>query len=360
MRLIERRQESPGRRWWPWFLPYSGRWLEYGCETCSGGRLRQPESIAKRLFQAFGGLGAVRWRNRDGFRILMYHRFPAERRQEFARQLEHVKRNYRVLPLEQIVRALKEGRAIEPNTLAITVDDGHRDFYETAYPELKARALTATVFLTTGFLDGSWLWFDRVNWLFRNARVDAAAIAMPYETRHFALDTDARRMAAGGEVAESLVLLENADREKRIGEMERSLKVATPAVIAAEFAPLLWNQVREMAANGISFGAHTVTHPTLSAVSEGAQIEAELQESKRRVEEETQREAPIFCYPNGKDSDISDAVVASARASGFAAAVQTEPGLNTRTTDLLRLRRMAADPGHNEHYFARICAVMRR
>jgi peptidoglycan/xylan/chitin deacetylase (PgdA/CDA1 family) len=302
----------------------------------------------------------VRWRNRDGFRILMYHRFPAERRQEFARQLEHVRRHYRVLPLEQIVRAVKEGRAIEPNMLAITVDDGHRDFYEIAYPELKARALSATVFLTTGFLDGAWLWFDRVNWLFRNARVPAVDIAMPAETRHFALDTDARRMAAGGEVAESLVLLENADREKRIGEIERSLNVATPAVIAPEFAPLLWNQVREMAASGISFGAHTVTHPTLSAVSERAQIDAELRESKRRVEQEAQREAPIFCYPNGRDADISEAVVASARESGFVAAVQTEPGLNTQATNLLRLRRMAADPDQNEHYFARVCAVMRR
>jgi peptidoglycan/xylan/chitin deacetylase (PgdA/CDA1 family) len=290
----------------------------------------------------------------------MYHRFLAERRQEFARQLEHVRRHYRVLPLDRIVRSLQTGERIEPNTLAITVDDGHRDFYETAYPELKARAIPATVFLTTGFLDGAWLWFDRVNWLFRNARVEAAEMPMPGGARRFELDTDAHRFAAGGEVAESLVALENADREKRIGEIERALNVPTPAVIANEFAPLLWDQVREMAESGISFGAHTVTHPTLSAISERAQIDVELRESKRRVEQETQREAPIFCYPNGRDADISEVVVASARECGFVAAVQTEPGLNTRTTDLLRLRRMGADPDQNERYFARVCAVMRR
>jgi peptidoglycan/xylan/chitin deacetylase (PgdA/CDA1 family) len=302
----------------------------------------------------------VRWRNRDGFRVLMYHRFPAEHRRDFARQLDHVKRHYRVLPLDQIVRSLEAGQRLEPDTLAITVDDGHGDFYETAYPELKSRAMPATVFLTTGFLDGAWLWFDRVNWLFRNARAKAAEIPMPDGMRRFDLDTETRRIAAGGEVAESLVPLENADREKRIGELERTLNITTPAVIAKEFAPLLWNQVREMSANGISFGAHTVTHPTLSALSERTQIDVELRESKRRVEQETQRDAPIFCYPNGRDVDISDAVVASARACGFAAAVQTEPGLNTRATDLLRLRRMAADPDQNEHYFARVCAVMKR
>ena len=289
----------------------------------------------------------------------MYHRFPTDSRFSFGWQLDHARRHYRVKPLEEIVVALREGRSPEPNWLAITVDDGHRDFYDVAYPEIKARGLSATVFLATGFLDGAWLWFDRVNWLFRNARVQSAEIQMQDRSTHFDLDGPANRAAAGGQVAESLVFMENSDRDERIRELERILGVTTPGAIAQEYAPLRWGEVREMAANGICFGAHTVTHPTLSAVTERVRIDEELRSSKRRVEEETNREAPVFCYPNGRDVDITDAVVASVRQCGFHAAVQTEPGLNTRNTDLMRLRRMAAAPDYGERYFERVCAVMR-
>src|SRR6185312_1005707 len=110
-------------------------------------RLSEPESIAKKLFHALGGVSLIRWRNRHGFRILMYHRFPAESRSGFGRQLDHARRHYKVKPLEEIVAALRQGHTPEPNCLAITVDDGHRDFHDVAYPELKARGLSATVFL---------------------------------------------------------------------------------------------------------------------------------------------------------------------------------------------------------------------
>ena len=197
----------------------------------------------------------------------MYHRFPAESRSAFGRQLDYVRRRYTVKPLEEIVAELREGHNPGPDSLAITVDDGHRDFHDVAYPELKARGLSATVFLTTGFLDGAWLWFDRVNWLFRNARVQSAEVRMRNGSAHFDLDSAAKRAAAGGEVAESLVFMENSDRDQRIRELERILGIVTPKTIAQEYAPLRWDEVREMAANGISFGAHTVNAPTLSAVT---------------------------------------------------------------------------------------------
>lgn len=301
----------------------------------------------------------IRWRNRHGFRILMYHRFPAESRSTFGRQLDHARRNYIVKPLEEIVSALAQSRSLEPNLLAITVDDGHRDFHDVAYPELKARGMSATVFLTTGFLDGAWLWFDRVNWLFHNAGVKSTEVQIAGHSAHFDLGTARERAIAGGQVAESLVFMENLERDARIRELERILGVATPEIIAPEYAPLGWDEVRQMAANGISFGAHTVTHPTLSALTERVRIDEELRLSKQRVEQETNREAPVFCYPNGRDADITDAVVESARQCGFSAAVQTEPGLNTPNTDLMRLRRMGAEPDYAENYFERVCAVMR-
>jgi|SRR5579885_3221729 hypothetical protein len=182
---------------------------------------------------------------------------------------------------------------------------------------------------------------------------------MPGGSLRFDLDTPARRASAGSQVARSLVFMENSDRDIRIRDFELILGVTTPEMVAQEYAPLRWHDVREMAANGISFGSHTVTHPTLSAVAERVRIDQELRFSERRVEDETNREAPVFCYPSGRDVDITDVVVEMVHQYGYQAAVQTEPGLNRRDTDLMRLRRMGTDPDYDGLYFERICAVMR-
>ena len=57
---------------------------------------------------------------------------------------------------------------------------------------------------------------------------------------------------------------------------------------------------------------------------------------------------------------VANSLDSSRRRERIPAAVQTEPGLKTNATDLLRLRRMGADPAQTEDYFARVCAVMRQ
>jgi peptidoglycan/xylan/chitin deacetylase (PgdA/CDA1 family) len=41
-----------------------------------------------------------------------------------------------------------------PNPVVITFDDGYANFFDEAWPRLRARGMTATVFLVTGHLDG--------------------------------------------------------------------------------------------------------------------------------------------------------------------------------------------------------------
>jgi peptidoglycan/xylan/chitin deacetylase (PgdA/CDA1 family) len=307
----------------------------------------------------------TRWRNRDGFRILAYHRFwpPDDTvRTHWDAQLRHLRKHYVVRPIPQIVADLLERRQLAPNTLAITVDDGHRDFYTVAYPALKAHGLPATVFVTTGFLDHkAWLWFDEVVYAFRHARAavfDADVPGAP--PARFALDTPQHKCEAGAVVAEALQPLPAETRKAWTADLARRLNADVPPLPDAEYAALAWDEVREMAANGISFCAHTVTHPTLSSLPDGAAIFREMAESKRRVEEETHQEAPVFCYPNGRDRDVSPAIVQTAKDAGFRGAVMMEPGLNLPGTDLFRLRRMGVEPVLDPMYFARQCAVLHR
>ena len=82
---------------------------------------------------------------------------------------------------------------------------------------------------------------------------------------------------------------------------------------------LTWQQVRDMQQAGFTFGAHTLTHPFLTSLSEEEAFN-EIFESKRIIEERTQKSVNFFCYPFG---DFNSQVVEFTKKCGFKGAVVT-------------------------------------
>jgi peptidoglycan/xylan/chitin deacetylase (PgdA/CDA1 family) len=314
------------------------------------------KSTAATAFHHAGGLAAVRWFNRQGLRILMYHRFSD--RAALARQCAHIRRHYQPVSMATVSEWLHAGRSLPPYALAVTVDDGHGDFQEGGYPVFAEYGIPVTVFVVTDFLDGkSWLWFDRVVCAFGQAKVSEASIEMPGgNVLHFKLESAASRRAAGQHLADLAVALSPADRRKLVGELPRLLKAEMPEQAPPEYRPLSWDAVRLLAASGVEFGAHTKTHPILSALTDPEELREEIADSKARIESELDRPVLHFCYPNGKMRDIGPAAVEAVRAAGMQTAVTAEPGLNHVHRDAFLLNRIGADPSHEEKYFARSLA----
>jgi len=115
-------------------------------------------------------------------------------------------------------------------------------------------------------------------------------------------------------------------------------------------------EIRDAASNGIEFGAHTQTHPILSAVVSQQDLAAEIAGSKLIIEERLDREVAHFCYPNGSDRDFTPATVQAVRDAGFRTATTTMPGMVSPATDALRLRRVGVEPALEERYFAECAA----
>jgi peptidoglycan/xylan/chitin deacetylase (PgdA/CDA1 family) len=121
--------------------------------------------------------------------------------------------------------------------------------------------------------------------------------------------------------------------------------VATGLITAGRYRdqPMLTAaHIREMADHGVAFGAHTVTHAILSALSPHAAA-SEISRSKAQVEELAGREAIAFAYPNGRRGDFSDDDVAAVRACGFRCGVTTIHGANAPAQDPFLLRRIGLD-----------------
>jgi peptidoglycan/xylan/chitin deacetylase (PgdA/CDA1 family) len=62
---------------------------------------------------------------------------------------------------------------------------------------------------------------------------------------------------------------------------------------------LSWGQIREMHRWGVSFGAHTLTHPDLTRLAP-ERLEAEIRDSQARIEDALGTPVPCFAYPYGR------------------------------------------------------------
>ena len=290
----------------------------------------------------------------------MYHRFNTPDA-ALAAQFAHVRRRYAPVSLTQVADWLTSGAPIPANACALTVDDGYSDFFDVAYPVLREYGIPATVYVVSDFLDGKlWLWPDRVRYAFLHTPLDAASVELTDGAMlHFELDSPAKRLAAAGRMGEALKRLTNTDRLALLDCLPQLLKVTLPELPPPEYAPLRWDQVRAAAGSLIEFGAHTATHPILSSISSERELAAEIDGSKRRIEEELGRPVTHFCYPNGSERDIGAAAIEAVRAAGFRTAVTTETGLVRETGDLLRLPRIGVEPSLEERYFQRCAAGFR-
>lgn len=95
------------------------------------------------------------------------------------------------------------------------------------------------------------------------------------------------------------------------------------------------SQLLEMAAAGVTIGAHSRTHADLRACGE-YDLEGEVRGSKEDLEDLLGVPVTSFAYPSGL---FDDRVVAAVAAAGFASAVTSSPGWWRPAASLLRIPR---------------------
>jgi len=100
---------------------------------------------------------------------------------------------------------------------------------------------------------------------------------------------------------------------------------------------LSWREIQEMQRSGITFGAHTLTHPDLTWLPDD-RLEAEVCGSKRVIEDALGAPVACFAYPYGRYDQRSRELVRR----HFACACSDKLGLVTPRSDLYALERVDA------------------
>jgi hypothetical protein len=244
--------------------------------------------------------------------------------------------------IDELCRELDEGSR-PTQAVAITFDDGYRDVYTNAFPILRKYGVPATVFLTASAIEtGEIPWYDRIFALAMLSKAETLEIDAGGMQR-FRLSSPESRLRAATDIVRELRRLPNQVRIAACAALEKKNgKKAELPRTELQDRMLTWAQIREMQAGGISFGAHTMSHPAVSRL-QPEERQRELVESRQLLEQRLQNPVEHFAFPFGLPSDIGEEIRPLMPAYGYRSAASTVWGVNTPATDRYLLRRIGAE-----------------
>lgn len=205
------------------------------------------------------GLSLSRAKELSVARIITFHAVgvPSCSTAAFTAQLEYLQRHFRVVPLAELVQALRDGNPNLKHWVALTFDDGTRNNGTIAAPILKRLGLPATFFICPGLVGrGVWLWNHEARERLRSLPpADFAALA----------DSFGRT----GENLEAVIKWMKTLPLHSRGHIERVIRDATPNfrpsdTQRAEFDLMDWAELKALDPALITLGAHSTNHPILA------------------------------------------------------------------------------------------------
>ena len=309
--------------------------------------------------------------------VLLYHRvteLPTDPQllcltpSHFTEHLE-VLRRHNVMSLGQMVRAM-DGGVIPPRSVVVSFDDGYADNLLNAKPLLEQHHVPATVFVVSGVVgsDREFWWDDLDRLLLQPGTLpETLHLTIVGKPHEWHLGDSARYDAAAYERFRAWNVLEKTDPTARhmiyreLCNLVRALSSVQRLQVSAQLSEwagaaksgrpthraLDAGALGQLAAGGlIEIGAHTVTHPVLSACpatggsNDTASASAEIRNSKAELESIVGRPVTSFSYPYGTRADYTAETVDLLRGAGFACACSNFFGPVRPDTDRYQLPRV--------------------
>jgi peptidoglycan/xylan/chitin deacetylase (PgdA/CDA1 family) len=214
---------------------------------------------------------------------------------DFARQLRHLRRCYRVVPASQLLSAASSRVRGQRIPVAITFDDDLRSHLSHAAPALRRARLPATFFLTGAGLVGPFSFWWQL---------------LQRSWNHHALDE--RLLEAWG-LREPASLRQVAQRIQSMSPDDRAAaRAALEAAVGAGDDILSGGEIAALSEAGFEIGFHTLRHDDLVALDDD-RLRGAMRAGRAELERIT---GPIgsLSYPHGR---ADSRVAAAASDAGF-------------------------------------------
>ncbi|MES2046931.1 MAG: polysaccharide deacetylase family protein [Pseudomonadota bacterium] len=301
---------------------------------------KKPSRLLSQLIRSIGN--SVRYLSKEGrVCIITYHRILEHRDplletepdvDTFTWQMETLAACFNVLSLPEAINAIKENR-VPPRAVCISFDDGYRSCHDLALPIINRLDLHATVFVTTGYLDGGNMWNDRIIEAIRRLPEG------PLDLREVGLGLH----AISGQEERKAIVHKISDDSKYLPADTRIQVIKKLEKLAGFVQDSHLMLTREMIANlseqGMEIGGHTITHPILANLNDN-DARYEIVENKRVLEKIVGKPITLFAYPNGKvEADFEERHVTMVKEAGYTAAFTTAFGVATSANDFFQIPR---------------------
>jgi peptidoglycan/xylan/chitin deacetylase (PgdA/CDA1 family) len=290
----------------------------------------------------------------------------------FAEHLEILKNRARPMRLQQLAQAIQDGN-LPRRAVVVTFDDGYGDNLLNARPLLARFDIPATVFVTTGYMEREReFWWDELDRLLLQSGKLPESLHLSIngstcqwelgDTTHYGeedflrhrgwnvlhKDDPTPRQRLYRSLCRLLRPLPDGGRRKVLDEL--FAWAGEEPLCRPSHRPLSPDEVLRLAAGGlVEVGAHTVTHPVLSALPADEQW-AEVQGSKTSLEGILDCPVSSFAYPYGSRSDYTAETAGLVQESGFNLACSTFPGVVWRGADRFQLPRLLVRNGDGDEF----------
>jgi len=216
--------------------------------------------------------------------------------------IDWLARRYRFIDLNELGSRLGTGQDTG-HYVALTFDDGYRDFYDLAFPLLQKKGIPAALFVVTDLVGTSHAQRHDLLYSFigRNSQLPREVEGMalpdlagksPFESTRILIET-----LPAFALQSLLVYLSNREKDGPKA-LEGSHSVS-------------WDMIDHMRRSGIIIGSHTKTHALLPNEVAAVAYE-EAAESRSLLEERLHQSIAHFAYPSGAWDDGSVEAVAAA------------------------------------------------
>ena len=282
-------------------------------------------------------------RRARGALVLLYHRvanleFDPQRLavspRHFSQHLQVLAERCQPMRLSDMIAGARNG-TLPARAVAVTFDDGYADNLHEARPLLERFRVPAMFFLTSAYLERTReFWWDELE------RVLPASGDAGYDPSWTIerLDDPSPQHRTYRDLCARLRTLPDEERETAVQHVIPAMQ--RDAAPRPSHRVLRSDEVRQLMTPGMfEIGAHTATHPALSALPHTLQ-RAEIAECKHMLERMTGTSVDALAYPFGTRADYDRDTMRLVREAGFTTAYSARPGAIGRHTDGRQLPRV--------------------
>jgi len=263
---------------------------------------------------------------------------------DFRKILHVLRRSFRVIRLSELVRAVREKGTLPPNSIAITFDDGYANNHTIAAEELATLKMPWSEFLPAQLIEtGGRQWTDDLRLLIHRGRHRHLSLTWDDEHLEWDLTTRAKRQDAVERIIQAWRYLPESLRQPRFDALLSHYSTDEIESLRdrfRSFAPMTWQQARQLQTAGVDVGSHSLSHIALSPQTP-QQIRHELTTARTMLQERLGDHSPHFSYPYGRPDSISPLTESVLSEMGYDCALTLEQNLvHCQGTTLLAMPRL--------------------